>query len=566
VADDETTTNLFGSVAKASIDHTDQTEVVAADPGPTPALVEEGLRSDAWNAYPRGRNGRKRMAGFFVGELLEEAARRQPQRDALIAGKVRFTWAELAERTRQLARHLELEKVAAGDRVGLLLPNSAAFALGYYATQAIGAVTTVLDVRLRGRELERIIRDADLRLLVTHADLLPNIRDVLDQSGDLPLWIVEGAGDERFERRLEGPAPPLPAPRIRDDDDAVILYTSGTTGEPKGVVLTPENLAQFPNCIVECFQTTESEVVGLILPMSHISGPIWLNEVAARGSALVVIEQFSPVALLRGIQQYGITLFHGVPVLFQLVLDVLARRRFDTDSVRMVAMMGSTVPLPLLRAYREAQPHSVVTQGYGLTETSPIITMLDEAHASEKMGSIGRPASGAEVKLVDDSGAEVPEGEVGEIATRGPHVMKGYFRKPEATAERIRDGWLFTGDVARRDEDGFYYHLGRKDDLIISGGLNVYPAEIESALSERADVQEAAAYAIPDAMRGEVVGVAVVPRGDTNPSERELLEFLRSNLASYKVPREIQLRESLPRNPTGKIMREALLQAREDAD
>jgi long-chain acyl-CoA synthetase len=350
-----------------------------------------------------------------------------------------------------------------------------------------------------------------------------------------------------------------------NDDDAVILYTSGTTGEPKGVVLTPGNLAQFPGCVSEYLHTRESEVIGLVLPMSHISGPVWLNEVVARGSALVVIEQFSPVALLEGIQRHGITLFSGVPVLFQLMLDLLARRRFDTSSVRVVAMMGSTVPLPLLRAYLDAQPHSVVTQGYGLTETSPLITLLDQAHASEKLGSIGRPAPGALVKLVDEAGSEVPVGEVGEIATRGPHVMKGYFRKPEATAERIRDGWLYTGDVARRDEDGFYYHLGRKDDLIISGGLNVYPAEIEDALSERPDVQEAAVYAIPDARRGEVIGVAVVPRGDAAPSERELLEYLRANLASYKVPREIQLRESLPRNPTGKVMREALRRPPGDA-
>ena len=210
----------------------------------------------------------------------------------------------------------------------------------------MGAVTTVLDVRLRGRELAKIIRDADLRLLVTHAELLPSIRGVLEQAGDLPLWIVEGAGEDGFERRLEGPAPPLPAPRIRDDDDAVILYTSGTTGEPKGVVLTPGNLAQFPGCVSEYLHTRESEVIGLVLPMSHISGPVWLNEVVARGSTLVVIEQFSPVALLEGIQRYGITLFSGVPVLFQLMLDLLARRRFDTSSVRVVAMMGSTVPLP----------------------------------------------------------------------------------------------------------------------------------------------------------------------------------------------------------------------------
>jgi long-chain acyl-CoA synthetase len=218
-------------------------------------------------------------------------------------------------------------------------------------------------------------------------------------------------------------------------------------------------------------------------------------------------------------------------------------------------MMGTTVPLSLMRAFKAAQPHVMIIQGYGLTETSPIITSTPFHEADAKMASIGKAVPGVDVRIVNERGEEVTEGE---IITRGPHLMKGYFRRPETTAERIRDGWLYTGDIGRRDEDGYYYHLGRKDDLIITGGMNVYPAEVENLLCEHPQVHEAAVFSSPDPDRGKVLGAAVVPRPGEKIVEKELLSFLRSNLAIFKVPQKITIRDSLPRTATGKLKKEDL--------
>jgi long-chain acyl-CoA synthetase len=220
-------------------------------------------------------------------------------------------------------------------------------------------------------------------------------------------------------------------------------------------------------------------------------------------------------------------------------------------------MMGTSIPVPLLNAFQTAQPHIKVIQGYGLTETSPMITLVDPAKAKEKLGSIGRAVPGVEVKIIDQHGHELGDEEPGEIITHGPHVMKGYFRRPDATAARIRDGWLYTGDVGKRDRDGYFYHLGRRDDMIITGGLNVYPAEVENLLYTYPGVQEAIVFAIPDIKRGHVIGAAVVPQGGATLVEKELLVFLRANLANFKVPDKIVLRESLPRTSSGKTVRDA---------
>ena len=218
---------------------------------------------------------------------------------------------------------------------------------------------------------------------------------------------------------------------------------------------------------------------------------------------------------------------------------------------------GEPRKLALLRAFQAAQPHIKVIQGYGLTETSPMITLVEPDKAEAKMGSIGRAVPGVEVKIIDENDKDVAVGEAGEIITRGPHVMKGYFRRPDATAERIRHGWLYTGDVGKVEADGYYYHLGRRDDMIITGGLNVYPAEVENLIYTYPGVQETIVFAIPDAKRGQVIGAAVVPRPGGSVVEKDLLAYLRGNLANFKVPDRIVVRESLPRTSSGKTIREA---------
>ena len=496
--------------------------------------------------------------GFFAGEILDQTAARQPQKTAIITKEEELTFTVLNQRVHALAGHLQNEGVKQGERVGVLLPNCAAIPLSYFATQKIGAVTVILDARLKGKELQGVLRDADLKLLIVHSQLLAEVREVFKEMAAVALWIVGGDGAQSFEKRYAAPATaPPPLLHLDADDDALILYTSGTTGEPKGVVLSYRNLAQYPMVMEEMGITDASTMRGCILPMSHIVGPIVCNELAQRGYTLVIFDQINPVTLLEGIQRHRVTVFESVPIVFQLLLSVKNLASYDTSSVKIAAMMGTSIPLPLLRAFQTAQPHIKVIQGYGLTETSPMITEVEPEKAEAKMGSIGRAVPGVEIKIVDESGQEVAVGEAGEIITRGPHVMKGYFRKAAATAERIRDGWLYTGDVGKRDADGYYYHLGRRDDMIITGGLNVYPAEVENLIYTYPGVQETIVFAIPDSKRGQVLGAAVVARSGSHVGEKELLAFLRANLANFRVPDRIVVRESLPRTSSGKTIRDA---------
>jgi len=495
--------------------------------------------------------------GFFAAEVLEKTAHRQPQKTAIITKDEELTFAALNQRIHGLAANLQQAGIRQGDRVGVLLPNCAAIPLSYFATQKIGAVTVILDARLKGKELQGVLKDAAVKLLIVHQQLRAEADEAFKELGRIPLWVVNGEGDENFEKRFFVPAAPASLPQLRADDDALILYTSGTTGEPKGVVLSYRNLAQYPGVMGETAITNASTIRGCILPMSHIVGPIVCNDLADKGFTLVIFDQINPVTLLEGIQQYRVTVFESVPIVFQLLLGVRDLASYDTSSVKIAAMMGTSIPLPLLRAFQSAQPHIKVIQGYGLTETSPMITLVEPERAETKMGSIGRAVRGVEVKIVDEAGKEVPIGEPGEIITRGPHVMKGYFRKLEATLARIRDGWLYTGDVGKVEADGYYYHLGRRDDMIITGGLNVYPAEVENLIYTYPGVQETIVFAIPDPKRGHVIGAALVQRPGANILERELLTFLRGNLANFKVPQKIVVRDSLPRTSSGKLIREA---------
>jgi long-chain acyl-CoA synthetase len=495
--------------------------------------------------------------GFYAAEALEKTAARQAQKTALIAKEEELSFGALAERVRALAWHLQQEGVRQADRVGILLPNCTAIPLAYYASQKIGAVSVILDARLKGKELAGVLKDADLKLLVVHQQLYPEVHELFRSGGMLPLWIVGGTEERSFEKRFAAPAAQLGTPKLQHDDDALILYTSGTTGEPKGVVLSYRNLAQYPRVMTEMKVSDSSSMRGCILPMSHIVGPIVCNELAEKGYTLVIFDQINPITILEGIQKYRVNVFESVPVVFQLLLGVKNLASYDTTSVKIAAMMGTSIPLPLLRAFQTAQPHIKVIQGYGLTETSPMITLVEPEKAQAKMGSIGRAVPGVEVKIVDESGAELGVDEPGEIITRGPHVMKGYFRRPEATAERIRGDWLYTGDVGKRDSDGYYYHLGRRDDMIITGGLNVYPAEVENMIYTYPGVQETVVFAIADSKRGQVIGAAVVPRPGASLNEKELLTFLRANLANFKVPDRVVIREALPRTSSGKTIRDA---------
>ncbi|MGH7928786.1 MAG: class I adenylate-forming enzyme family protein, partial [Candidatus Binatia bacterium] len=304
-------------------------------------------------------------AGFYAAEVLDETAARQPQKTAIIAKEEQLTFAALNQRVHALAGHLQQEGIRQGDRVGVLLLNSTTIPLSYYATQKIGAVTVVLDARLKGIELQGVLKDADLKLLVVHSRLFPEVEEVFKAMAPVPVWISGDDGERSLERRFSARAGAVSLPKLNAEDDALILYTSGTTGESKGVVLSYRNLAQYPHVMSEMNVVDSSTVRGCILPMSHIVGPVVCNELALRGYTLVIFDQINPITLLEGIQKHRVNVFESVPIVFQLLLGVKNLAGYDTSSVKIAAMMGTTVPLPLLRAFAAAEPHIKVMQGYG---------------------------------------------------------------------------------------------------------------------------------------------------------------------------------------------------------
>ena len=290
--------------------------------------------------------------GFYAAELLDKTAERKPNKTAIIAKEEELTFAALNQRVHALAGQLQQEGIRQGDRVGVLLPNSTAIPLTYFATQKIGAVTVILDARLKGIELQNVLTDADLKLLVVHSQLLPEVEEVFKAMARVPLWIVGAAGERSFETKFAAPATSLSLPKLKPGDDALILYTSGTTGEPKGVVLSYHNLTQYPAVMGDMGVTDSDTMRGCILPMSHIVGPIVCNEVAEKGYTLVIFDQFNPITLLEGIHKHHVTVFEGVPIIFQLILGVKNLADYDTSSVKIAAMMGTSVPLPTSSAHR----------------------------------------------------------------------------------------------------------------------------------------------------------------------------------------------------------------------
>lgn len=481
---------------------------------------------------------------MFPGSKISEIASKYPDRTAIIFKDQTMTFSELEKTSSTLAAYLREEGVKKGDNAAIFLPNCPEFAIAYLALAKLGAVVVLIDARSKATELKEIAKDAGFNLIICHETNQKHARNIEDITRILPTGtLTEILGKERIF---------LPSVALHEDDDALILYTSGSTGRPKGVTLTFGNLGQSPSVMGKLW-SSYLDVTGVALPMSHIAGLIYLTEIIDRGSTMVIFDQISPQTLLESVEKYKITGFWSIPPIFQLILEYPHRKRYDATSLKFVAMMGMTVPLTLMQDFRREFPHVEVLTGLGLTETSPFILACRGGHPETKLGSLGRPVPRVQVKIVDGDGAEVPQGLVGELITRGPHVMKGYYNQPEETAKRIRDGWFYTGDMGYFDEDGYFWHLGRKDDLVIIGGLNVYPAEVENVLKQVPQISEAAVYGISDGMRGEILKASVVLKPGKYISLTEVMRFCREKLANFKVPKQIEILDHLPKGHVGKV-------------
>lgn len=502
---------------------------------------------------------------MIVSQNLKKQALARPEKVAVICNEVSLTFLDLNLQANRLAFWLLDRGVKKGDRAIVLLPNCAEFAVAYFALMKIGVVAVILDFRLSPREITPLFEETEASILITHSKQKTFASRMLrEKPGTLASVIVVGyerGGDdglESFENILKAGDCSEPDIPLAEEDECLYLYTSGTTGKPKGVILTFAHLSFFPQTMKAFLPIDDQDVEGSILPMSHISGPIVLNLMADTGLTLVIIDEIRPKKILEELQRNRVTFFHGVPPIFQLILNLPSRERYDLSSLRFAAMMGTVVSEEIMEDWVEAYPHTVALQGYGATETSPLITLTPYEDASKKMTSVGKPVPGVEIRIVDKEGSWLQSGGVGEVIVRGPQIMKGYFKNSKATGRKIKNGWYHTGDLGKFDSDGYLYVLGRTDEMIISGGINVYPSEVENVLTAHPKVAEAAVVGIRNPERGEILKATIVTKRGEELSRREVLKFCKERLAPFKIPKIVEFRESLPRSRTGKVAKKEL--------
>ncbi|MFC9287327.1 long-chain fatty acid--CoA ligase [Streptomyces sp. NPDC057052] len=484
-----------------------------------------------------------------LAEFLVDTARRQPERPALRLDTATTTYAELDRLSAQAAALLRTEGLRAGDRVALMLPNVPEFVVLYYGILRAGGIVVPMNPLLKARETEYHLRDSGAVLLFEWYAAPGEGAQGAAAAGVRRIPVEPAA----FAAELAPLEPHHDTAAVADDDIAVLLYTSGTTGRPKGAALTHAGLRHNTEVNVTYVQrlTPEDVIVGC-LPLFHIFGQTCtMNTAVFSGASLTLIPRFDPAVVFEAIARDGATVFEGVPTMYAALLQHPAEA--EVSSLRMCISGGASLPVELLHGF-ERRFGCAVLEGFGMSETSPVVS-FNHADRPRKAGSIGTPIRDVEVRLLDDDGRDVAPGEVGELAVRGPNVMKEYWNRPEETAATMPDGWLRTGDLARQDEDGYLFVVDRKKDLIIRGGYNVYPREIEEVLHEHPAVALAAVVGVPDERLGEEVAAAVVPRAGAEVTAAELQEFVRERVAAYKYPRRVWLTDSLPMGPSGKILK-----------
>jgi long-chain acyl-CoA synthetase len=470
---------------------------------------------------------------------------------AVRVGETAMTYSELNRASARVAGLLGERGVKPGDRVGVMLPNVAEFAAIYYGLLRAGGVVVPMNPLLKAREVAYYLSDSGARLVFAWHGVADEARGGAAQADAEPV-VVDPAS---FGDRLSSAIPEDGVAERDDADTAVILYTSGTTGRPKGAELTHANLAS--NTEVMCTdleQLSSDDVIFGGLPLFHAFGQTCtLNTAVAAGACLTLLPRFVPGQALQILAGHRVTVFAGVPTMYVALLQEPGREGCDVSALRLCVSGGAAMPVEVLRGFEQAFGCQVL-EGYGLSETSPVAS-FNHPGRPRKPGSIGTPIRGVQMRVVDEQGNEVPQGETGEIVIRGNNVMKGYWRRPDETAKAIPDGWFRTGDIGRVDDDGYFMIVDRKKDLIIRGGYNVYPREIEEVLYEHPAVAEAAVIGLPDPNLGEEVGAAVALKPGAAATAAELRDHCRSQVAAYKYPRKVWIVDALPKGATGKILK-----------
>ena len=506
-----------------------------------------------------------------LASLVRNSCRYFSDETALIDGGERLLYGELAGRVEAFAHHLQKLGVRKGDKVAVLLPNKPSFTVAYFGILHAGATVVPLSFLSVAREVSYFLKDSGAVALVAwHAYASVAEKGFTDAGSASDLLIVDESKGPLTV--INGPPVDLEAKSdlisTGAEDSAVILYTSGTTGEPKGAELTHFNMYSNAQYSAERMLSTRTQLQTLgpgnvtlaALPLFHSFGQTCCqNATIFAGGALTYLERFDPQGALSIMARDRVTLFAGVPTMYFQLLNFKDAEKYDLGSLKYCCSGGAAMPVDVMRSFDERYRVQVL-EGYGLSETSPVAT-FNVLSKPRKPGSIGEPIFGVEVKIFDDNDREVPVGDIGEVVIRGYNVMKGYHRRPEATALAFRSGWFHSGDIGRRDEDGYFYIVDRKKDMIIRGGFNVYPREVEEVLYTHPSVREAAVVGVSSPTYGEEVKAYVslkVGPGVPQTTPEDLLKFSRQNMSASKYPRIFEILPDLPKGPTGKILRKEL--------
>ena len=470
-----------------------------------------------------------------------------------------ISYSELEEMTGRVASRLLEMGVQKGDRVCLMMDNSPEFIFTYFGIIRAGAIAGPINCWWQDREIRYLLNDSAAVALVFDATYRDRIDRLGPDASALKHIIERNGTDDRYisyDSLLEKKgSEPLDQSKL--DDVSTIVYTSGTTGNPKGVLLTHRNILTNSWQAGKLASISENDVVLCFLPLFHVNGLVITGTAPIfAGAQIILRKNFSATEFWECVSSYGVTIFSGVPTIYQILLATPFEKKLDISSLRYGVCGAAPMPVDTIRKFEE-QFNMIIVEGYGLTEGTAGAT-ANPIDGVRKIGSIGIPFAESEIKLFDENDNEMPQGEVGEIVIRGGNVMKGYFNKPEETAKALRGGWLHTGDMAYQDPDGYFFIVDRKKEMIIRGGENIYPKEVEEIIFSHPAVQEVAVIGVPDEMYGEEVMACLVPLPGSAIEPAEFRTWCRDNMASYKVPRYVEVRQALPKNILGKILKKEL--------
>ena len=493
-----------------------------------------------------------------IGYLLYKRAMLSPKLEALVVGDVRRTYRELNQRANQAANAMLKMGVKPGDRVAILALNDPEYIELYYGLGKIGAVMVPLNHRLAPPEVAYIANDCGAETFIFGREFAPVAEAIRNQiPAKTFLGIMDAPPDwARSYEAVVGAAPADEPEHVGGDDDTLtILYTSGTTGKPKGAELT--HYGYYSNSVN--LKATLGDIGNRLLmplPLFHIGALAPTPMCAHFGQTMIVQRAFEPAEFLRLIQTENVSWFGSVPQVLMFLRSVPLFETFDWSTIKLALVYAAPVPVTLIKAF--AEKGMEVRQLYGMTECTGPATVIDAEHAIQKAGSCGPPFFHTDVRVVDDDGNDVGVDEVGELIMRTTHPMKGYYNNPQATANTLRDGWLYSGDIARMDADGYLYILDRKKDMIISGGENIYPAEVEDCLLGHPSIADVGVIGAPDEKWGEAVKAIVVLKEGQSLTQEALIDWCKDKLARFKTPREVVFTAEIPRTPTGKVLKRVL--------